>query len=161
MPAEMPGPSLRLVVEQTGVHPPAACCAPLLDLAEAALVEAQRLQRLPDNYTDVTQGWFVRGKRWIKRKLLGNFKHAYVDVLSRQQTAVNSQVVTALRELTECCATLDHAVRQLQERAERRQALSGERQPPETSCAQLNNTPTITPLSLYSGRGVGGEGPNP
>jgi len=94
-------------------------------------VGGDRLQRLPDNYLDVTEGWFARGKRWIKRKLLGNFKHAYVDVLSRQQSAVNSQVVTALRELTECCATLDHAVRQLQERAEDFRSLSGGRQPPE------------------------------
>src|SRR5207244_2785670 len=51
----------------------------------------------------------------IKRKLLGNFKHAYVDVLSRQQSAFNTQLLSAVRELAECCATLDHAVRVLLE----------------------------------------------
>jgi len=107
--------TMQLVVEPSSAGMPDPCCAPLLDLAEAALAEAQRLQRLPDNYTDVTEGRFARWKRWIKRKLLGNFQHAYVDVLSRQQSAVNAQLVTALRELTECCATLDHAVRQMQE----------------------------------------------
>jgi len=126
MPAVIPGPSLRLVVEHASVRASASCCAPLLDLAEAALVEAQRLQRLPDTYLDVTLGWLARWKRWLKRKLLGNFKHAYVDVLSRQQSAVNTQVVTALRELTECCATLDHAVRQLQEQLPRRPLLTAE-----------------------------------
>jgi O-antigen biosynthesis protein len=115
-PQDRPEPTLQLAVHRAHVGPSSTCCAPLLDQAEAALVEAQRLQRLPDNYTDVTLGWLARWKRWIKRKILGNFKHAYVDVLSHQQSAVNGQLVTALRELTECCATLDHAVRQLQER---------------------------------------------
>jgi glycosyltransferase involved in cell wall biosynthesis len=117
-PEPMPAPSLRLIVEPATVHSSGACCSPLLQQAEAALVEAQRLQRLPDNYTDMTAGWLARWKRWIKRKLLGNFKHAYVDVLSRQQSAVNSQMTTALRELTACCATLDHALRQLQQQRE-------------------------------------------
>src|SRR5262249_45106727 len=47
-------------------------------------------------------------KRWIKRKLLNNFKKAYVDVISRQQSAFNRQMLTALAELAECCTTLDH-----------------------------------------------------
>ena len=114
---EVPEPTLQLTVEPENVRMSGTCCTPLLDQAETALVEAQRLQRLPDNYTDVSLGWLAGWKRWIKRKLLGNFKHAYVDVLSHQQSAVNAQLVTALRELTECCATLAHAVRQLQERA--------------------------------------------
>ncbi len=115
LPGQIPEPSLQLVVEPVNVRTSATCCAPLLAQAETALVEAQRLQRLPDNYTDVTLGWLAHCKRWIKRKLLGNFKYAYVDVLSHQQSAVNAQLVTAVRELTECCATLDHAVRQLQQ----------------------------------------------
>src|SRR5439155_10343360 len=32
------------------------------------------------------------------------------DVLSRQQSAFNRQTVTALQELAECCAVLDHAL---------------------------------------------------
>src|SRR5439155_23658760 len=92
------------------------CCGPALEAAQAVLVEADRLQRLPDDYTDVTEGAFASLKRQIKRKLLGNFKHAYVDVLSRQQSAFNAQLLAAVRELAECCATLDHAVRVLLER---------------------------------------------
>ncbi len=99
---------LQLVVAGAGGAASAGCCSPLLDTVQAALVEADRLQRLPDDYTDVTEGLFAAVKRRIKRKLLGNFKHAYVDVLSRQQSALNQQLLTALRELAECCATLDH-----------------------------------------------------
>jgi hypothetical protein len=127
---------LRLVV---GGAAGEGCCGPALEAAQAALVEADRLQRLPDDYTDVTEGAFARLKRRIKRKLLGNFKHAYVDVLSRQQSAFNAQLLAAVRELAECCATLDHAVRVLLERgagaAGGLEAVSGPasggRQPPE------------------------------
>jgi hypothetical protein len=94
----------------------ADCCGPALEAAQAALVEAERLRRLPDDYTDVTEGAFASLKRRIKRKLLGNFKHAYVDVLSRQQSACNAELLAAVRELSECCATLDHAVRVLFQR---------------------------------------------
>src|SRR5262249_27223876 len=52
-----------------------------LTLARQALAAAHEAQRLPDDYVDVTEGWFARLKRWVKRKLLGNFKRAYVDVL--------------------------------------------------------------------------------
>ncbi len=72
-----------------------------------ALAEAQRLHQLPDTYLDVTQGWFASWKAWIKRKLLGNFKHAYVDVLSRQQSAVNRQLLAVIQELVEYCTTLE------------------------------------------------------
>ncbi len=72
-----------------------------------ALAEAHRLHQLPDTYIDVTQGWFASWKAWIKRKLLGNFKHAYVDVLSRQQSAVNRQLLAVIQELVEYCTTLE------------------------------------------------------
>jgi hypothetical protein len=98
-------------VEEQAGSPAAGCCAPLLDAVQAALAEAHHQRRLPDDYTDVTEGWFASGKRWLKRKVLGNFKRAYVDVLSRQQSAVNQALLTALQELAECCATLDHAGR--------------------------------------------------
>jgi glycosyltransferase involved in cell wall biosynthesis len=88
----------------------------ILDDAQAALVEAKRLEKLPQDYTDVTQGVLATVKHRIKQKLLGNFKKAYVDVLSRQQSACNQQLVEAIQTLTECCATLDHAVRQVHAR---------------------------------------------
>src|SRR5262249_58213375 len=102
-------PPLRLVVEDAGGGTPAGCSAPFLEAAHTALVEADRLQQLPADYTDITEGLFAAWKRRVKRKLLGNFKHAYVDVLSRQQSAFNRHVLAALQELAECCATLDHA----------------------------------------------------
>jgi hypothetical protein len=83
----------------------------MLDTAQVALAEASRLQALPADYTDVTEGLFAAWKRRVKRKLLNNFKHAYVDVLSRQQSGFNRCVLTALGELAECCAALDHAGR--------------------------------------------------
>jgi glycosyltransferase involved in cell wall biosynthesis len=113
------GSLLLSVNPQSAIRKPqsgAGCCGPALEAAQAALVEADRLRRLPDDYTDVTEGAFAKLKRRIKRKLLGNFKHAYVDVLSRQQSAFNAQLLSAVRELAECCATLDHAVRVLLER---------------------------------------------
>jgi glycosyltransferase involved in cell wall biosynthesis len=104
------GMEMSLVVGESHERTSAACCGPLLETVQAALAEAHRLRRLPDDYTDVTEGWFAAGKRWIKRKLLGNFRRAYVDVLSRQQSACNEALLNALHELSECCATLDHAV---------------------------------------------------
>jgi glycosyltransferase involved in cell wall biosynthesis len=98
-----------LVVEEGALRQAAGCCRPLLDGVEAALAEAQGRQRLPDDYTDVTEGVLAKCKRWVKRKLLGNFKHAYVDVLSRQQSAFNRYTLAAVAELAECSAMLDHA----------------------------------------------------
>ncbi|MBY0527321.1 MAG: glycosyltransferase family 4 protein [Gemmataceae bacterium] len=77
---------------------------------QTALVEAERMQRLPDDYTDVTLGRFAAWKHWIKQKLLNNFKRAYVDVLSRQQSAFNRQMLTAVHELAEGHAVLAHAL---------------------------------------------------
>jgi glycosyltransferase involved in cell wall biosynthesis len=88
--------------------------APLLDEVRAVLAQAMQRRRLPDDFVDVTEGWFARAKRWVKRKLLYNFKHAYVDVLSRQQSQLNDQLIAAVQQLAECCASLDHTVRTLQ-----------------------------------------------
>jgi glycosyltransferase involved in cell wall biosynthesis len=87
---------------------------PLVGDVRRLLLDARSVQRLPTDYVDVTQGWFARAKRWIKQKLLHNFKHAYVDVASRQQSHLNGQLVAAALQLSECCAALDHAVRGLQ-----------------------------------------------
>lgn len=103
--------SLQVIVENRPMESKSTWSAPLIDLIRSTLAEASRCQRLPDDYTDVTEGRFAKWKRWIKRKLLGNFKHAYVDVLSRQQTRFNQQILTALTELADYCATLEHAAR--------------------------------------------------
>jgi glycosyltransferase involved in cell wall biosynthesis len=90
-------------------QPTAGGCAPSLEAVQAALAEAANKQSLPDDYADITEGRFAPLKRRIKRKLLGNFKNAYVDVLSRQQSAFNQHILAAMAELAECCAMLDHA----------------------------------------------------
>ena len=92
------------------------CVDLILEEASAALTEAQEMQRLPDDYHDVTLGKFAGIKRWLKRKLLGNFRRAYVDVLSRQQSAYNLRLIAAMQSLMDCCSTLSHAVQTLQER---------------------------------------------
>ena len=53
----------------------------------------------------------TRLKRWIKRKLLHNFQTAYVDVLSRQQSAFNRHIINALAELADAQEQLGHALR--------------------------------------------------
>ncbi|HEV3120221.1 MAG TPA: glycosyltransferase family 4 protein, partial [Gemmataceae bacterium] len=104
-----PEPGTQYSVVSTGYSTRAGCCPSSLSSVHAALAQAANKQTLPDDYTDVTQGFLANVKRRIKRKLLGNFKHAYVDVLSRQQSTFNQHVLTALQELAECCALLDHA----------------------------------------------------
>jgi hypothetical protein len=111
--------SAILLVDEAGTDPDESFCVPLLESVQAVLAKAHRCQRLPDDYIDVSEGFLARCKRWLKQKLLNNFKRAYVDVLSRQQSQVNQQLVRAVQELAECCATLDHAVRILQERLAR------------------------------------------
>ncbi len=103
--------TMRLTVNGGPTSSEASWSAPFIDNIRSALMEAMTCQRLPDDYTDVTEGRFTKWKRWIKRKLLGNFKHAYVDVLSRQQSRFNQQILTALTELADYCATLEHATR--------------------------------------------------
>lgn len=117
-PIEPQTPPLGLVVESDAGAEGNGGCRPILDEVQAALVEADRCKHLPEDYNDVTQGLFAGWKKRIKGKLLGNFKKAYVDVLSRQQSACNQQLVATVQALVECCATLDHAVRSLQERVD-------------------------------------------
>jgi hypothetical protein len=133
--AEHPDGDRRLAAEpartQLLVGPPTANVSGLLTLLDGVrglLADAHRLQRLPDNYFDVTQGWFARWKRWIKKTLLNNFKRAYIDVLSRQQSRLNQQLVAAVAQLAECCATLDHAVRSQQARLDQLEARTDNRE---------------------------------
>ncbi len=112
---DRPSPQLSLTVTAAApaaVPPPAvpANLEPVLRAAHAA-------QQLPDGYADVSEGRLARWKRWVKRKLLHNFQHAYVDVLSRQQTAFNRQVVSALAELGDGQAALAHALNTADPRA--------------------------------------------
>jgi glycosyltransferase involved in cell wall biosynthesis len=104
--------SLRLTVEASNGLAPRRGGTALMEAVQAALLRAEKLKQLPDDYADITEGWLARWKRRIKSKLLNNFKRAYVDVLSRQQSAFNQQVVQLLQELAEYCATLEHAVEQ-------------------------------------------------
>jgi hypothetical protein len=133
--AEHPGGDRRLASEPTrsgllvGTTPAnVSGLLPLLDGVRGLLIDAQRIQRLPDDYLDVTQGWLARWKRWTKKTLLNNFKRAYVDVLSRQQSRLNQQLVAAVAQLAECCATLDHAVRSQQARLDRLDASADNRE---------------------------------
>jgi hypothetical protein len=72
---------------------------------------ARALQTLPDGYEDVTAGRFAGLKRWIKRKLLHNFRAGYVDVLARQQSRFNRELLDGLEALTEAIdrPAVDHA----------------------------------------------------
>jgi glycosyltransferase involved in cell wall biosynthesis len=106
---EPPDAVVDLIVSAVDA-PVGGSCGPLLQAAGAALAEADRRQALPDDYLDVTQGRLAGVKRRIKQKLLSNFKHAYVDVLSRRQTAFNKALLEAVQEALECCALLDHAI---------------------------------------------------
>jgi hypothetical protein len=110
---------LPLTIDAQANNKPASCASAFLDTVREVLPRTHHLQQLPADYVDVTEGAFAPAKSLIKRKLLHNFKHAYVDVLSRQQSQVNSQVVVMIQQLAECCAMLDHAVTGLHERMDR------------------------------------------
>jgi glycosyltransferase involved in cell wall biosynthesis len=106
-PESRPVPPVRLTVTANmAIVPPPSIPANL----EPALRSVAAYQELPTGYADVSDGRFARLKRWVKHKILHNFQTAYVDVLSRQQSAFNGQVVTALAELGDGQAALAHAV---------------------------------------------------
>jgi hypothetical protein len=75
--------------------------APLLQSVRQILAQAHRLERLPEDYVDVTEGKFSAAKRLIKRKLLNNFRRAYVDVGFRQQSALNQKLISVMNLLLE------------------------------------------------------------
>lgn len=107
---------ISLTVETDQANAAGSCVSAFLDTVAETLPKAHHLQQLPADYVDVTEGHFAPAKRFIKRKLLHNFKHGYVDVLSRQQSQVNGHLVVMIQQLAECCAMLDHAVNGLHER---------------------------------------------
>jgi len=107
---------LSLIVEaDTGTAAP-ACAAVFLETVHKTLPGTHKLQQLPSDYVDVTEGRYAPAKRFVKQKLLNNFKRGYVDVLSRQQSHVNEDVVLMIQQLAECCAMLNHAVDVLHQR---------------------------------------------
>ena len=79
--------------------------AALAELA-ARLAAAESLIELPAGYRDVSEGMLASLKQAVKQKLLHQFQASYVDVLSRQQTALNRVILSAIQELTECAAML-------------------------------------------------------
>jgi len=105
-----------LVIAERSDTRETGCASSFLDCVQETLPITQQLQQLPSDYVDVTEGRFAPVKRWIKRKLLNNFKQAYVDGLSRQQSQVNGQMVVMIQQLAECCSLLDHAVQGLHRR---------------------------------------------
>jgi len=107
---------VTLTVGGTQDSLPASCASAFLDTVQETLPKVHDLQNLPDDYVDVSEGFFAPAKRWIKRTLLNNFKNAYVDVLARQQSQVNQHVVLMIQQLAECCAMLDHAISGLHHR---------------------------------------------
>jgi glycosyltransferase involved in cell wall biosynthesis len=102
--------AFQLIVEPAPAGVENRYFASSLQAIHRALAEAERRQQLPTHYLDVTGGLLAKFKRWIKGKLLGNFKQAYVDVVSRQQSAFNRQTLAALQELAECCMWFDQAL---------------------------------------------------
>jgi O-antigen biosynthesis protein len=105
------GVPIRVEMSVTDSARPATVSPPGPNNLMPALLAAQAAQRLPDGYTDVSEGRFGRLKLWLKRKLLHNFQHAYVNVLSRQQSVFNAQVLAALAELADIQAGLAHSAR--------------------------------------------------
>jgi hypothetical protein len=113
---------LPLTVEESGNAVSPSCAAILLEELQRTLPEAKRLQKLPDDYEDVSEGRLGAWKRFVKKKLLNNFKQGYLDVLSRQQSSVNASLLLAVQQLGECCSVLDHAVRGLQQQLDQMEA---------------------------------------
>jgi glycosyltransferase involved in cell wall biosynthesis len=79
----------------------------------AALARAHAQHLLPNDYVDVSAGWLAGIKSWLKRKLLNNFRRGYVDVLSRQQSQVNEELISCLCLLLEQVDGLKQQVLQL------------------------------------------------
>jgi hypothetical protein len=119
---------MQLIVEPARGAAVDQYCAASLQVVHRALAEAECRQDLPTDYLDVTHGFLATFKRWLKGKLLGNFKRGYIDILSRQQSAFNRQTLTALQELAEYCRLLD---RTLAETSRRLTALEARLAPTE------------------------------
>jgi hypothetical protein len=74
-----------------------------------ALADLAQLCRLPEGYEHEANGRVGRLKAWLKEKLLGGFRRRYVDVLSRQQSAANRLILTAIAGLNASVARLERS----------------------------------------------------
>lgn len=94
---------------------------PLLQSARSALAQAKRLEQLPEEYLDVCEGKLAGIKRMLKRKLLNNFRKAYVDVAFRQQSALNERLIGVMSLFLETLSAQDNGatVAQMQRKLER------------------------------------------
>lgn len=94
---------------------------PMLQSARSALSQAKRLEKLPEDYVDVSEGKLAGLKRSLKRKLLNNFRKAYVDVAFRQQSDLNEKMIAVMSLLLETVSTQDTAqtLADLQRRVQR------------------------------------------
>ena len=91
---------------QVAAAKPTRPADPMLDDLSRKLADAESFAQLPAGYTDVSEGKLASLKRTIKRKLLHQFQTAYVDLLSRQQSAMNRLLLEAIQELADCLAML-------------------------------------------------------
>ncbi|HQR07101.1 MAG TPA: glycosyltransferase family 4 protein [Gemmatales bacterium] len=82
---------------------------PMLQSARSALSQAKRIENLPEDYVDVSEGKLAGLKRSLKRKLLNNFRKAYVDVAFRQQSDLNEKLIAVMSLLLETVSTQDTA----------------------------------------------------
>ncbi|HMP01496.1 MAG TPA: glycosyltransferase [Gemmatales bacterium] len=106
--------------------------APALRTARRLLAQAQERHQLPDDYVDVTEGRGASLKRYIKRKLLNNLRRAYIDVLSRQQSEVNADLINCLGLVLEQMELLEQEVARLR----RERGRSAPRRPRRRSSSQ-------------------------
>jgi hypothetical protein len=76
---------------------------------QAALAELAQEYRLPEGYASEARGRLGRLKAWLGEKLLGGFRRRYINVLSRQQSAVNGLTLTAIVKLNDSVQGLQSA----------------------------------------------------
>ena len=103
---------LKLMITRTdSPHQPGRttphALGPMLQTARSALSQAKRMEKLPEDYVDVTEGKLAVLKSSLKRKLLNNFRKAYVDVAFRQQSALNEKLIAVMSLLLETVSAQD------------------------------------------------------
>lgn len=93
----------------------------VLQSARASIAQAKRMEQLPSDYLDVCEGMLAGLKHALKRKLLNNFRKAYVDVAFRQQSALNEKLIAVMSLMLETLSAQDNGsiVADLQRRMQR------------------------------------------
>lgn len=90
-----------------GASGPRMPLGPVVQSARSVLSQAKRLEQLPEEYVDVTEGKLASLKLMLKKKLLNNFRKAYVDVAFRQQSALNEKLITVMSLILETLSVQD------------------------------------------------------